>query len=130
MSTVVTTTTGKQYLIAAGGYDNNREYKDLYVIDVDAGAVNVSKSDVYVPISCMNNTGFATTVADNIVVCIGQPAPDAHSSNSKGMCMFQVNDDGSVVDISDNIEDGAQIDISKPVVWTKSSDNTIIEVYT
>ena len=130
MSTVVTTTTGKQYLIAAGGYDNSREYKDLYVIDVDAGAVNVSKSDVYVPISCMNNTGFATTVADNIVVCVGLPAPDANSGNSKGMCMFQVNDDGSVVDISDNIEDGAQIDISKPVVWTKSSDNTIIEVYT
>ena len=71
MSTAVTTTSGKQYLVAAGGYNDNKEYKDLYVINIDAGAVNISKSDVYVPISCKNNTGFATTVAGNIVVCVG-----------------------------------------------------------
>ena len=58
-------------MIAAGGYNGNKEYKDLYVIDVDGGAVNVNKSDVYVPISSMNNTGFATTVNKNIVVCVG-----------------------------------------------------------
>lgn len=127
MSTVVTAATGKQYLIAAGGYNGDRDYKDLYVIDIDAGAVNVSKSDVYVPISCMNNIGFAATVANNIVVCVGQPAPDANSDNSKGVCMFQVDDDGSVVDVSENIDIANTL--NNPVLWTKSGDNTIIMSY-
>lgn len=130
MSTVVVTPSNRQYLVAAGGYNDNKEYKDLYVINIDAGAVNISKSDVYVPISSKNNTGFATTVAGNIVVCVGQPAPDANSSNSKGMCMFQVNDDGSVVDISDNVDDSVFINnpYDNSIIWTKSSDNTIVIV--
>ena len=39
-----------------------------------------------------------------------------------------MNDDGSVVDISDNVDNGVFINnpYDNSIIWTKSSDNTIV----